>query len=390
MQFLFHKKFQLNGTSFNGIEELLVFSKIISSDIFSFLSDFLSDDEKISVRTSGSTGTPKVIEIKKEFMINSAIATGKFFDLQEDTTALLCMNPTYIAGKMMLVRAMVLGWKLDVVSPSSNPLEGVEKKYDFSAMVPMQVHHSLDDLHKIKKLIIGGGALSKELENKLQTVKAQCFVTYGMTETVTHIAVKSVNNYELRIANDELGITNYTALPNVKFSQGKRGCLVIDAPKVSENNVITNDLVELISDTEFKWLGRFDNIINSGGIKLIPEQIEKKLAKIIEQRFFVAGVKDAVLGEKLVLVVEIKRDKDTKEQRRKVEKFESLKVEKLKGSKEQRNKVTKLKNVILSNVQHLKTLSKYEMPKEIYFVEKFIETDTKKIQRKKTLDLVLF
>ncbi len=354
MQFSIHKKFQLNGKSFQKIHlchsALDAESKFnISSDVFSFLSDFLSDSETISVHTSGSTGKPKLIEIRKEFMINSALATGEFFDLKENTTALLCMNSSFIAGKMMLVRAMALGWQLDVISPSLNPLKEVEKQYDFCAMVPMQVHHSFDELDKIKKLIIGGGVISKDLESKLKTIKTEVFATYGMTETITHIAARKVNGESESC---------YTVLSDVKITKDERGCLVIDAPKVSSVKVVTNDLIDLISTNEFEWLGRFDTIINSGGIKLIPEQIEGKLFEIISDRFFVAGIADEVLGEKLVLIVE------------------NIESE-------------KLKNVILSNAKNL-SLSKYEIPKEIYFVGEFIETDTKKIQRKMTLDLVSF
>lgn len=362
MQFSIHKKFQLNDVSFLTKEGLLDYSKSISELIFSFLSDFLSSSETISVQTSGSTGKPKLIDIQTEFMVNSALATGKFFDLKENTTALLCMNPNFIAGKMMLVRAMTLGWKLDVVAPSLNPLEKINKTYDFCALVPLQVHHSLDELHKIKKLIVGGGAISKELETRLQTVKTEVFATYGMTETITHIAVKRVNGEKLKrnsrqyIPSSVVKRYFYKTLPNIKISKDNRDCLIIDASKVAKNKVVTNDLIDLISDTEFQWLGRYDNIINSGGVKLIPEQIEQKLANIIEQRFFVVGIKDAVLGEKLVLVVEGK------------------------GLSKQ--------SIILNEVQHLSSLSKYEVPKEIYFADKFVETDTKKIQRKKTLELL--
>ncbi len=355
MPFSIHRKFQLNNTSFDNTKDLLEFAESFSSSVFSFLSGFLSDSEMIIVQSSGSTGKPKLIDIKKEFMINSALATGEFFNLKENTTALLCMNPSFIAGKMMLVRAMVLGWKLDIVSPSSNPLKGVEKQYDFCAMVPMQVYHSFDNLYKIKKLIVGGGVIPTALEYKLQTIKTEIFATYGMTETITHIAAKKVNNYQ-NVSLSAVERSFYKTLPNVKVSKDKRGCLVIDAPKVSVNAVVTNDLVELISNIEFQWLGRFDNVINSGGIKLIPEQIEEKLAEIISDRFFVASIPDEILGEKLVLIVE------------------SLKVE-------------KLKSVILDEVKTL-SLSKYETPKEIYFVEKFVETDTKKIQREMTLKLI--
>lgn len=362
MQLGIHKNFELNGNSFSTIDELLNYSINISGSIVNFLSDFFSNDNKIKVQTSGSTGKPKLIEIKKEFMINSAIATGDFFDLKENTTALLCLSTDYIAGKMMLIRALVLGWKLDIVPPTMNPLKDLEKSYDFSAMVPLQVYNSIDDLAKIKMLIIGGGIVSNELKMKLKNISTKVYATYGMTETVTHIAVKSINNVELKV-------NNYKTLPNIKVSKDKRDCLLIDAPKVSDELVITNDLVELKSDTEFKWLGRYDSIINSGGIKLIPEQIEDKLSKIISQRFFIASLPDKKLGEKVILVIE-----DS------LVRFDSA----------QRPLLNNQKSVILNEMKNLKTLNKYEVPKEIYFVSQFIETDTKKIQRKKTLDLVFF
>ena len=216
-------------------------------------------------------------------------------------------------------------------------------------MVPMQLHNSLEDIHKIKKLIVGGGTVSEELLNRIQNLKTEIFSTYGMTETITHIAVKRIN----QLGYAELAsASHYITLPSIKISVDKRGCLVIDSPKISEEKVITNDLVELISPTEFKWLGRIDNVINSGGVKLIPEQIEEKLAKILKNRFFVAGIFDAVLGEKLILICEgIKKDD------------------------------------LLKEIQHLQTLLAYEIPKEIYFLENFMETETKKIDRTKTLSL---
>ncbi len=195
MQFLIHPNFELNGTSFNKTKDLIVYSKSISEEISQFLTDFLGESDSIKLQTSGSTGVPKVIDVKKEFMVNSAKATGVYFGLKENATALLCMNLNYVGAKMMLVRALVLGWKLDVVSPSSNPLKEIDKTYDFCAMVPMQVFHSLNDLDKIKQLIIGGGLVSRELKNKLQKVKTTCFSTYLMTETVSNIAVKRLNKF---------------------------------------------------------------------------------------------------------------------------------------------------------------------------------------------------
>ena len=340
----YHIDFKLNGNSFSSVDELLAYAKKNSKEIYSFLHDWFSDSTVIAVKTSGSTGKPKIIELQKEFMSNSAIATGTFFSLSKKTTALLCMSSDYIAGKMMLVRAIVLGWHIDVVLPVSSPLKGVEKTYDFSAMVPMQLQNSLSDIYKVKKLIVGGGIVSQELEQQIQEVSTAVFATFGMTETITHIAVKKLNHY------NEVGKPPYKLLPSVTISTDQRNCLVIHAPKVSEDIINTNDVVEIISDTEFNWFGRHDNVINSGGIKLHPEEIEKKLSQVISQRFFVTGITDEILGEKLVLVVE----------------GEPFKL-------------------ILNNTENL---SKYETPKDIYFVGQFIETETKKIQRNKTVELL--
>ncbi|WP_440066196.1 AMP-binding protein [Tenacibaculum discolor] len=343
----FHKSFQLNGISFSSEDELLTFSKTINDFIYQFLSDWFNTNDFVIVQTSGSTGKPKPISLKKEFMINSAKATGVFFDLEENTTALLCLSTDYIAGKMMLVRALTLGWSIDVVAPTSKV--EITKDYDFSAMVPLQLRSSLASIHKIKKLIVGGGVVANDLIEVIQDKSTEIFATYGMTETITHIAVKKLNNV---ILNDSEK-SHYKTLPNVQLSQDNRNCLIIDAPKVSEEKVVTNDVVHLISKTEFEWLGRYDNVINSGGVKLHPEKIEEKLSKVIPNRFFVTGIPDQKLGEKLILLVE--------------------------GEKN---------DVISNEVRNLLGLTKYEIPKEIYFVDKFIETETKKIQRKKTLDLV--
>ncbi|MHB1147255.1 MAG: AMP-binding protein [Lutibacter sp.] len=342
----YHSAFKLQGKSFNSKEELIDFSKGISAEVAEFLTNWFDENSFIEVKTSGSTGNPKIIQLQKIHMINSAKATGDYFNLPKNTTALLCMSPNYIAGKMMLVRALTLGWHLDVVAPTSNPLKNSDKNYDFSAMVPMQLHNSLPDIHKIKKLIVGGGTVSNELLRKIQQVKTEIFATYGMTETITHIAVKRIN-----VIASGATQTHYKTLPNIKISVDHRGCLVLDAPTISKEKVVTNDLVELISSTEFKWLGRIDNVINSGGIKLIPEQIEEKLAAIIENRFFVAGKKDEILGEKLILIIEGIKNED-----------------------------------FLNKIQQLKSLSNYEIPKEIYFLENFMETETNKIDRTKTLE----
>jgi O-succinylbenzoic acid--CoA ligase len=185
-----------------------------------------------------------------------------------------------------------------------------------------------------------------------------------MTETITHIAVKKLNNFlSLQGGKTEQSLQKefYKILPNTTIYKDEKNCLVIQNDTISDTIIFTNDVVALISDTQFEWLGRFDNVINSGGIKLHPEKIEAELSKIIRQRLFVAGIKDEKLGEKLVLLIESAD-----------------------------NKAAKLKDKLTGEIKNSKLFSKFEIPKEIYFIDHFVETETKKIQRKKTLDLIKF
>jgi len=214
----FHKSFQLNGKTFANPNEIIDFSKEISSEIHLFLKDWFSEKRILEVKTSGSTGVPKTIVIKKEFFINSALSTAEFLDLKEGTVALMCLPPKYIAGKMMLVRALVLGWHLDIVSPKSNPLENNDKPYDFSAMVPLQLEHSLLKINQIKKVIVGGGVVTSQLQEKLQGIQSVVFATYGMTETVTHIALKKLNHFLPSVGLESFD-SFYQLLPNVKFTK---------------------------------------------------------------------------------------------------------------------------------------------------------------------------
>lgn len=350
-----HKDFRLNGIhySFEELKEvaysLVKEGETFEKSIGDFLLDWLSDKLTVRVQTSGSTGKPKKIELQKRHMMSSAQATGAFFGLVPDSSALLCLPTDFIAGKMMLVRAMVLGLKLDYVAPSSNPLEQNTGQYDFCAMVPLQVENSLNELHRIKILIVGGASISHVVQVQVQkkAQNTQVFETYGMTETITHIAVKKIHPAESEKQN-------FNMLPEVKISADDRNCLVIDAPKISMGSITTNDVVNLISDTEFEWLGRYDNVINSGGVKLFPEQIEKKLASLIKSRFIVAGLPDEKLGQKLVLILE--GDIDSSQ--------------------------------LQLQIKTLKLLSKFEIPKEIRTILRFQETYNGKIHRAETIRLI--
>jgi O-succinylbenzoic acid--CoA ligase len=344
-----HPKFKLNGLpyQFDDLYELaLDFEKsqaLHEIEIGKFLIEWLNNNNYISVPTSGSTGVPKKINILKAHTVNSAIATGTFFELPSETRALLCLPASYIAGKMMLVRAIILGWDLYIKAPEKDAITQYDRDYDFVAMVPYQVHYSLKSLNKIKKLIIGGGAISVDLNDQLQHVDTEVFATYGMTETITHIAVRRING----LAKSDY----YNALPNVKFSLDKRDCLVIEASEVSDDKVVTNDLVKIISPSSFQYLGRIDNVVNSGGVKLFPEQIEAKLAKFIDVQFIIASEKNQTLGEQLILILE----EDSSE-------------------------------LIPDIKTAFSTLSNYERPKKVYSFSKFPFTETGKIKRSELLD----
>ena len=357
--FKVHSKFRLNGESLDhkGLigyaQDLLKNGEVYEQQAAEFILEWLNDKNYILAHTSGSTGTPKEIKITKQHMINSAVATGKFFKLEEGTSALLCLSASYIAGKMMLVRAMVLGWKIDLTPPKANPLDHIYKQYDFCAMVPLQLDNSLNRLHLLKKLIVGGGVVSENLKKLIQGIKTKVFETYGMTETVSHIAARRINPKKKEKKEEKY----FKALPNITLSTDQRNCLIIKAPQLNDNDVITNDVVDLKTYKKFLWKGRFDNVINSGGIKVFPETVETKLQSILSKRFFISSLKDDVLGEKLILIIESDFD-------------EQIKIE---------SSIA---------IQNLTTLTKYEKPKEIYFLSKFIETPTGKIQRNKTLELI--
>ncbi|HRE74243.1 MAG TPA: AMP-binding protein [Flavobacteriales bacterium] len=270
-----------------------------------FLSLWWSNEDHIIVTTSGSTGKPKSIAIKKSSMLASAQATISFFGLHANTKALLCLPAQYIAGRMMLVRAIVGQWEITSVRPDSNPAEHLfaEQSFDFAAMIPLQISNALESnegkqkLNAIKTIIIGGGESSERLIRKLQGLQCSCYATYGMTETVSHIALRKLNSQEKS--------ESYTLLKGIRVDVDDRSCLIIDAPHLHDERLITNDVVEFTDLNKFRWLGRADHVINSGGLKIHPEQVEKQIAEIItDRRFYLSAKPDDVLGQRPVLVLE--------------------------------------------------------------------------------------
>ncbi|MDT0559427.1 AMP-binding protein [Ichthyenterobacterium sp. W332] len=339
-----HNRFKLDGRYFNqsSLKEV-AYSYVKEGESYEksigdFLLDWLNSSPFIQVKTSGSTGAPKTIQLQKQAMVHSAIATGDFFKLQPGDSALLCLPADFIAGKMMLVRAMILGLEIDVTVPTSKPYLLPNKTYKFVAMTPMQLENSVDSINAIETLIIGGAKVSTRLKEKVKHSKTMLFETYGMTETITHVAVKPFNTHYFK------------TLPSIQISKDKRGCLELIVPYISKKPIITNDMVAIHSETEFEWLGRYDNVINSGGVKIHPEQLEAQLSKHLDYNFFFTSITDDQLGDRLVLVLETDS------------------------------------NTLDTNT--FDDFDKFNTPKDIYCVSKFSYTKSGKIDRAKTLNSI--
>lgn len=271
-----------------------------------FLSEWNNDSLFVHVQTSGSTGAPKPMLAEKRRMLASARITNDFLGLREGDAALLCMSLDYIAGKMMVVRSIERGLKLITVEPSGHPLNHSQLatddcQIDFAAMVPLQVYNTLQvpeerkRLLQIRHLIIGGGAIDEALGAELKNFPNAVWSTYGMTETLSHIALRRLSGPE---ASDW-----YIPFPSVKVSLSEDGCLVIDAPEVCPERLVTNDIAE-ISPQGFRILGRKDNVICSGGIKIQIEEVESRLRPFFRVPYLISKRPDPKFGEVSVLLTE--------------------------------------------------------------------------------------
>ena len=331
-----------------NLEELPEFAQ----EAFTFCKDWLDGKDSFVQTTSGSTGTPKLQEITRHQLVTSASATGAFFGADSEFKLLCCLNPAYIAGKMMLVRALVWNCEITLVEPSADPMASVDGHFDFVAMVPLQVetslssHSSLEKLKAIQTLLIGGAPLSDSLHTALSKEGIAAWQTFGMTETVSHIALAKIGDGELV----------YQCLPDVHIGLTEEGTLWVQSPMSGHAKLATLDRIELRSKSSFVWLGRADFVLNSGGIKLFPEQLENKISALMSDSYpgvpyFFYGEADERLGQRLVLFVEGKQSEVT---------LEVLEVE--------------LKNL----------LGKFEIPKQIYLLPRFKYTPSGKINRPET------
>ena len=341
-----------------------------------FFSEWNNDSDTVLVHTSGSTGKPKPMMVEKKRMLNSARITCDFLGLKPGDSALLCMSLDYIAGKMVVVRSIERHLHLISVSPSGHPLKDINLKdangkdingeITFAAMVPMQVYNTLqvpeerERLTHVRHLIIGGGAIDASLEKELRSLPGNIAIwsTYGMTETLSHIALRRINGAE---ASEW-----YQPFDSVKISQTNEGCLVIDAPLVCAETLVTNDIVEIepyiynkVEKLRFRIKGRKDNVICSGGIKIQIEEVEALLKPHLEKPFMIAKKKDEKFGEIAVLLTE---DEDLK-------KVEATIRRLLSGKSDDSNKSSESKS------------HKYWIPREYLHVDHLPLTETGKPKR---------
>jgi len=316
--------------------------------IQSFIEDYKSKSKTITLRTSGSTGESKVFDVEKHRLKNSALRTLNYFNLRSGDKVLMCMSPLYIGGKMMLVRALEGGLELLLGPVTAQPLKEINKVIDFVAMVPLQFKaSSLEDLNQCKQILLGGAPVDQECLHKVkQLSNSVVYESFGMTETLSHFAIKNLSNGDLQ----------FTCLEGVNIRTNNNSCLEVFMEGVTDGYIITKDIVSIV-DNRFEWKGRFDFLINSGGVKIIPEELEQSIRRytnsIKDSNFFLAGISDTVLGQKMILVVE-GEEKD-------------------------------LTNV-LSHLE--KAFGAYKVPKSIHFINEFKWTKSGKIDRLNTLKLI--
>lgn len=311
----------------------------ILGDLARFLNDWFDSSEEITIHTSGSTGIPNALSVQKKYMMESACITCRFFGLQPLEKALLCLPMGFIAGKMMVVRALVGGLDLYPVSPSGHPLNETDGLFRFAAMVPLQVYNSLQKpierkrLQEIDTLLIGGSAIDPDLEKELRIFKNSVYASYGMAETLSHIALRKLNGNNASLY--------FTPLPSVSLSLTEENTLIVHAPRIYSKKLFTNDLAEIRPDGSFRILGRKDNTIITGGIKVQTEELEAKLSCLIPTPFAITSHPNIQFGEIVVLVTEKPMD------------------------------ISLLK----------KHLAPHEVPKKMLFIEKIPRTESGKIDR---------
>lgn len=326
--------------------------------VHQIIENWQNGQPQFTIHSSGSTGAPKNISLKRHQMIHSAHTTGKALNLPENSKALIALNVEMIAGLMMMVRTLELGWESTVIHPVADPLSDLPDHltFDFAALTPIQLNtmlqkHSKETISlKFRKILLGGAPIDSYLLNQISELQTEVYQSYGMTETVSHVALRKVNGANLS--------SDYQLLDDIEAGIDERGCLFLIGTITDFQKIQTNDLVEFTGQRTFKWIGRADNIINSGGIKIQLDKIDNTLSLILNEMnvnspFFSWAVKDQLLGQKLVVVMQAENSENLYEQ---------------------------LKQRMLGR------LTKYEIPKEIIFLDEFLKTPSGKIDKAATVN----
>lgn len=288
---------------------------------YNFFIEYLHKNE-IKISTSGTTGNRKIITVTKVQMQKSATATLNYFNLEEGDSCLLTLSCEFIAGKMMFVRAIEGKLNLFLAKPCSDPSHYLSRKYDFAPLVPMQVQNIIQsqEVGQIKQLLIGGGKVNNEIISQIKKFQTQVFESFGMTETLTHFAIKQISpNYS----------EWFKTIDGFEIDSNQKDELIVKKNGIINFTLNTKDLVKKRSNSEFKWLGRSDNVINSGGIKLIPEEIERKIVQLISVRFVLIGLTDDKLGEKIAIVSEKPLKIGLKKINKDLSEYEKIKISKI-------------------------------------------------------------
>jgi len=316
--------------------------------ILNVIEEWKNKSQYVICSTSGSTGKPKRIKIDKKHIVNSAKATSDFFHFNQTTTLLHSLSTETIGGKMQVFRGLIYGLSIYVSDVCSNPIKNLAVNIDFATFAPLQLESILaknsPKLNLIKTILLGGAHVSSKLKKSISSINTEVYEGYGMTETISHVAIRNLKT--------DTAVFHSMSHSTFGIREEK---LIINAPLLGIHDLKTNDLVQLIDEKSFKWIGRADFVINSGGIKIHPEQLEQKLESKIKERFFIFKEPNESFGEIVVLVIE-----------------DSFSIEKQDDYKK----------------TCLTLLDKKEVPKKIYFQKKFIQTNSGKINRIASFQLI--
>jgi O-succinylbenzoic acid--CoA ligase len=336
---------------------LLGESEQVFRPAFELAQQWLNGNPTFTFYTSGSTGTPKKIELQREQLLASAEGTINALRLSSTDHLLVCMNTKYIGGAMLLIRGLLLNATITLLEPSGDPLQEipVNHPYSFVSFAPVQLFPVLANpraekqkLARFKNILVGGAALDLQLESELAGIPTRIYHTYGMTETVSHIALRQIGHESF-----------YTVLNGVEIQADSRDCLMIRSASTQHEWILTNDVVTLLSDATFKLSGRIDDVINSGGIKIWPSVIEQAILECSGNRItgaFVTGIPDTKLGQQTIAVLETEQD------------------------------AVSLQRLLDRDLPQ--RLGKYEIPKQFYFLGRFVYTATGKINKAETLKMI--